>query len=376
MKILHIGLASHFTDKMLYQDNILAGLNAEAGHDVTFISDNYAYDNGVLVETEVSDEYLDNGVRLIRIKYDKVINRFVSNKIQKAKAVVRYMNEINPDTILFHGVCGYELMDVANYVKEKKIPFYIDSHENFKNTAMTPASKLAYKYIHGIFVRKAIPIAKKILFVGYPEKEYLQKMYHISEEKLEYFPLGGIILDKEKQGLYRSKVIKDLGFPDDAIICSHSGKMDKGKKTEDVIRGFSRVNDDRLRLLIYGTIPEDMKPILEPLIKADERIAFLGWKTAAEQEELLGATDIYIQPGTYSATAQIALCDGCALILNSDYKKTMHDAPFYEDTFEGIEETLRSITRDEEILQVAKQACFLLALTEFDYKKLADRYLR
>ena len=36
MKILHIGIASHFTDKMLYQDNILAELNAKGETPVIF----------------------------------------------------------------------------------------------------------------------------------------------------------------------------------------------------------------------------------------------------------------------------------------------------------------------------------------------------
>ncbi len=376
MKILHIGIASHFTDKMLYQDNILAELNAKAGHDVTFITDCYEYKDGVLTITDECDIVLDNGVRLIRVKYDRIINGFVTEKIQKAKRVEKLLHDITPDTILYHGVCGYELMDVAKYAKEKGIPLYIDSHENFKNTAMTPISKFAYKYIHGFFVKKALPVAKKILYVGDAEREYLEKMYNIPNDMLEFFPLGGILLSKEKQEKYRQELIKEKGFPEDSIICAHSGKMDKGKKTEDVIKAFSCINDSRLRLLIYGSIPDDMKDILNPLIDADERISFLGWKNADEQEKILGATDLYIQPGTYSATAQIALCDGCAVILNHGYERSMEDAAFYEEDAKGIEQIIRNIVEDESYLSKAKQRCAELAARRFDYVKMADRYLR
>lgn len=52
MKILHIGLASHYTENMIYQDNILFELNAKDGHDVTFISDALIFKNGELIEIE------------------------------------------------------------------------------------------------------------------------------------------------------------------------------------------------------------------------------------------------------------------------------------------------------------------------------------
>lgn len=375
MKVLHIGMTSHFTDKMLYQDNILADLNAKAGHDVVFISDTFFYKNGTLVKTNECDVVLDNGVRLIRISYDRIINEFITRKIQKAKKLLQYLDEIRPDTILYHGVCGYELINIAKYIKEKKLIFYIDSHENFKNTAMTPLAKFAYKYVHGYFVRKALPVAKKVLYVGYPEKEYLEKMYHIPESKLEYFPLGGLILEKEKQDCYRAEIISKMNFPNDVIICTHSGKMDKGKKTEDILKAFMRVQDSRLRLLIFGSIPEDMKDTLEPLINGDERIFFLGWKEAKEQELILGATDLYIQPGTYSATAQIAICDGCALLVNNDYKRAMGNNAIYGEDVVSIKKVLEVITSNIDFLDNMKKRAYSFATKMFDYKKIADRYL-
>ena len=375
MKVLHIGLASHFTDKMLYQDNILAELNAKAGHDVTFISDVFYYHNGSLEESNECDLMLDNGVRLIRIKYDRIINGFITNKIQKAKKLVNYLNEIKPDTILYHGVCGYELMDVSKYVKEHGILFYIDSHEDFYNTARTPIAKFAYKYIHGVFIKRALPIAKKVFYISNPTKEYLQEMYHISEKNLEFFPLGGIPMSNERHVECRKKIVNELGIHEDAIICSHSGKMDRGKKTEEILNALSKISDERLRLLIFGSIPKDMKTILEPLINQDPRVYYLGWKNAEEQRELLGATDLYLQPGTGSATAQIAMCCGCALLVNRNYRTDMEDAVFYEEDEQGIINVLQSVLADEELLKEMKKKSYAMADRKFDYGKLAQRYL-
>ncbi|MBR3739645.1 MAG: glycosyltransferase [Clostridia bacterium] len=375
MKVLHIGLVSHFTDKMLYQENVLVDMNAKAGHDVTFISDIGMYKDGTLTKTNECDVRLENGVRLIRVRYDRIINDFITGKIQKARFIPRYLNEIRPDAILYHGVCGYEMIDVAKYVKKYNIPFYMDSHENFKNTAMTPISKFAYKYIHGFFFRKARPYIRKVLYVGFPEKEYLQKMYHLKQSEMELFSLGGILLSEDSQKMYRKQIINDLGFPEDSIICAHSGKMVKGKRTEEVIKGFSSVRDARLRLIIYGSIPEEMKSTLVPLIEKDERISFLGWKTADEQNQILGATDLYLQPGTYSATAQVAICDGCVTLVNEGYKELFEDAAFYETDASGIENVLRMIIDEPNILVSMKEKGKIIAEKKLNYESLAKRYL-
>jgi glycosyltransferase involved in cell wall biosynthesis len=375
MVIVHIGISSHFTEGTLYQDNILAEMNAKAGHKVVFISDTNKFENGILTKTGECDYVLKNGVRLIRVNYDMVINEFVSCKVRKAKKVLKYLREIEPDAILYHGVCGYELMNVADYVKEHQIPFYVDSHENFDNTAKNWLSKAFYKYIQGWFVYKALPMVNKVLYVGLPEKEYLKEMYNISDEKLEFFPLGGIPMGCEQRKEYRESILFKRGWKEDVIICSHSGKMNKGKRTEEILNALKRIKDDRLRLIVFGTISEEMKPILEPLIEADKRVLFMGWLNADEQREILGATDLYIQPGTYSATAQNAMCSGCAVLLNRKYLPEMGEAVFYGENSTEIEEILRSILNDKNNLEVMKYKCLELAVNSFNYEKLAERYL-
>mgnify|MGYP006900170354 CR=1 FL=1 len=88
----------------------------------------------------------------------------MTDKIQKVTKLRALLEEIQPDTILYHGVCGYELMDVAQYVKEHpNVLFYADSHEDFNNTARTRIAKLCYKYIHGYFLKKVHSLYKENL---------------------------------------------------------------------------------------------------------------------------------------------------------------------------------------------------------------------
>lgn len=376
MKILHIGLASHYTENMLYQDNILTEMNAKAGHDVVYIGDAYCFKDGKLVKEEECDRILKNGIRLIKVKYDHIICDFITRKIQKVKKLVAYLNEIKPDAILYHGLCGYELIDVSEYAKNNDVLFYVDSHMNFTNTARTPIAKFAYKYVNGYFVKKALKVAKKVFYIGYAEKDYLREMYHIPEKDMEFFPLGGIIVSETKQKEYREELLKEMEFPKDVIICSHSGKMDRFKKTDEVVSAFSSVKNDRLRLLIYGDLMDDIRYKVCELIKNDDRVSFLGWKNAKEQEKILSATDLYIQPGSFSATAQVALCCGCALIVKDEYKRALKDSVFYGNNSVEVEAILRSIVDDEKVLIKMKEKGYKFAKEELDYELLANRYLK
>ena len=155
MKIMHIGLLSHFTEGMSYQDNLLSEMNLLEGHEVVFITNTSKYLNGKLVECGEEDILLSNGLRLIRLSYDYIFNKFISNKIQKVKKLKHYLYEFNPDSIMYHGVCGYELMTVAKYVRNHpQVLFYVDSHEDFNNTAKSVVAKFLIKLFMDILLKK------------------------------------------------------------------------------------------------------------------------------------------------------------------------------------------------------------------------------
>ena len=113
MRILHIALASHFTEGMLYQENVLLDINKKDGHDVTIITDTWHFEGDTLVKGIEEDRALENGIRLIRLDYDYIINDFITSKIQKCRKLKGYLEELQPEVILYHGVNGYEMMDVA-----------------------------------------------------------------------------------------------------------------------------------------------------------------------------------------------------------------------------------------------------------------------
>lgn len=378
MKILHIALASSFTEGMAYQENVLTDLNCEAGHDVTIVTNAAKYVHGEVVETEEEDRRLENGLRLIRLKYDRVINSYVSGKIQKCRRVRDYLNEIQPDSILYHGCNGYELMDVAEYAKEHpEVLFYVDSHAEFYNSAKTAVSKLFYRYIHGRYVKKALPYVKKVLPVCIEAEQWLEEVYGLPKDVMEIFLLGGLLVSPEEQKASREQLIQQYQLPEDAIIFSHSGKMSRSKKTRELLRAFRRVDNDKARLLIFGSFPEEDQAEMEKLMAQDDRVLFLGWKVADEQRMILGGTDVYCQPGAVSATSENASCAGCAMLLNDipDYRDIYGDAGTFCRTEEDIFRLFDRYARDLDFLQQKKDEAYAVAEDKLDYRKLAERYL-
>lgn len=378
MKVLHIGLLSHFTDGMTYQDNILADINAKDGHDVLFITDTNAYLNGELQPVPEEDVILSDGVRLIRLKYDRVINNFITNHIQKVQALPDIIEKFQPDAIMYHGCCGYELIDVAKYIRNHpNITFYVDSHEDFYNTGRKFGGKLSYKIIHGRYIKKALPYVDKILYLSVETRDFLRKIYGLKDNYLEFYPLGGILQTEKHQRDCRKSILKKLNLGDDTIIFSHSGKLDKLKKTADILRAFSRVNNVRFVLIIFGKIPDEESEELKYLIDQDKRVYFLGWKQGDEIIDLLAGTDVYLQPGSQSATSQVAACCGCAEVVApvSSYKFLYGDSVDYADNEQALYDYFVETSNNSDLIKRKKESCFNVAKEKLDYHKLAQRYL-
>lgn len=381
MRILHIALASHFTEGMLYQENVLLDINKKDGHDVTIITDTWHFEGDTLVKGIEEDRALENGIRLIRLDYDYIINDFITSKIQKCRKLKGYLEELQPEVILYHGVNGYEMMDVADYVKRNRdCKFYMDVHADFNTSAKTFNSKLFYQIIHGRYVRKAIPYVEKVFYIASEVKTWVKTIYGISDEKLEFLPLGGRIYNLEEQKQARQNIINRYALPQDAIILAHSGRLTEEKRTLDLLEAFKRVNDNRLALFIFGYIPKEMEGVIRPKLESDNRIHFMGWKVDKEIEEFLAGTDIYCQPGVMATTFETAMCCGCANMTypweaytDSLYSDCNGENYFFVETVEDMEKVFADVCNNPMILEQTKAKSFAFAKLQFDYETIARR---
>ena len=199
MKIVHICLASSFTEYMSYQDNLLPYQNKIDGHTVTVISNCNKFLDGKIVFTEPEERILDSGIMLIRLKYDNVINPYISEKVRKVKGLYKLLCELEPDVILFHGLAGWELLTAAKYKrKHPKIKLYVDSHEDAHNSATNFLSKqILHKVFYKTIIKKCIPYIDIVLYVSMEVLDFIVDIYRIPKDKIEFYPLGGTIIEEE-----------------------------------------------------------------------------------------------------------------------------------------------------------------------------------
>lgn len=376
MHIVHICLASSYTEGMTYQDNILPDMNAQNGHHVTVISNCLKYIDGRLQSIPPQDVVLDTGVRLIRIPYKHVINDYFSEKMRAVNNFYELLRTLSPDVILFHGLCGREIVSVAQYKKEHPdMKFYADSHEDFHNSARNFLSKNILHKIYKSFLDKALCEIDKVLYVSFETKLFVQKMYGLPESILEFYPLGGIIPPYEIRLRRRNKIRAAHGVKENCVLLVHSGKMEKTKKTYELVHALHATQTDNLKLLIIGSITDEVAANVMPIVESDPRIEYLGWKSGEELMDYLCAADLYVQPGTQSATMQNALCCGSAAALYpyESHKFLLGDSVFYIESIEDMKNLFSSISNDRSILEEKRAMSNKIARERLDYKILAAR---
>ncbi|PIE24845.1 MAG: hypothetical protein CSA60_02510 [Neptuniibacter caesariensis] len=380
MKILHICLASHYTEGMTYQDNQLPDQNVVDGHDVIVVSDCYKYEGVNLVEVNEEDCITKSGVRLVRMKYDRIINDFISSKIRKVKRLYDFLVTERPDVILFHGVAGFEMLSVAKYkMNNSKIKLYVDSHEDYHNSGTVWVSLFfQYRVFNSFIVSRIRKYVDKFLFLSYETRDFLVDIYGLKNDELEFYPLGGVVINEKEKRCYSDNVRRYHGYESTDILIVHTGKLTASKKTKELIEAFSQVRSTKLKLLIIGSIPEEQKPVLNSLISNDERINFLGWKNADELTEYLCAADIYFQPGTQSATMQNAICCGVpvALYPYSSHEPYLKNNGFFVKNSQDYIDVLNEISSNPQKLLEMSDASYLIAREILDYKVLAARLYR
>lgn len=378
MKILHVCLSCFYIDNYSYQENILPIKNQFDGHEVKIIASTESYiDNLKLGYIEAKSYQTNTGINIDRLPYDKILTDFISYKVRKHNEFKNKLKELKPDVILFHGLSGWELLTVAEYKKNNPyIKFYVDSHADFNNSSTNFLSKyLLHKVFYKYIIKKAYPFIDKILYVSYEVKDFLKANYNLTEEKMEFYPLGGNVLPDDERERIRINMRKELHIYEDQLLFIHSGKMDKLKRTEEIIIAFSKVKDERFKLILIGNIPSDIYDIISPMIEKDSRINYLGWKSSEELNNYLCACDVYLQPGSQSATMQNAMCCGAAVMLypHKSHKPYLVGNGFYVETVEDMVESLKKISDDINIVEKMRNQSIKIAKDILDYKKLAAR---
>mgnify|MGYP003135185223 CR=1 FL=1 len=379
MRILHLCLSCFYIDEAGYQENQLVRQHVEDGHEVLVIASTETFDGkGGLGYKEPGSYVGSDGAKVIRLAYTRWLPHKIARKLRIHHGVYALINDFNPEAILFHGCAGNEIVTAARYACDNPdVLLYVDSHEDRNNSAR---GFLSRNILHRLYYRnrfqRALPQIRKILCVNVEAMDFVSELYGVPKDRLEFFPLGGKVLESVEILNRRTRTRAHHGLPDDAFVFVQSGKMTARKRLADSLDAFSRLEGDHLRFWIIGLLTADTKEDLSSWIEADARIIFLGWKSSDKLNDLLCAADAYVQPGTQSVTMQNALCCGCPVIIDdvpSHHPYISAGATLVRDKsslLNAMRDALRW-NRDEK-----RTIATNFAKATLDYKKLSKRILK
>lgn len=290
------------------------------GHDVLVIASTEMLDlRGNLYYVEPTQYSGTDGAPVIRLPYRKFLPHLLMRKLRTYAGLESEIQTFRPDVILFHGACAWDLSVVADYVRSNDgVVLYVDSHEDRYNSATNFLSKYV---LHRGLYRQILSYSRssieKILCYSVESMEFVRETYGLTSREIEFFPLGGDVYDDVEYGLRRSAARVGLGLGDHTILFTQTGKMGGAKKLLESLKAFSSLSGNRDTVfLVAGQVLDDIRTEVQAHAAQDPRIRVLGWQNSEELADLLCATDVYVQPGTQSATLQNAICARCAVIVD------------------------------------------------------------
>jgi hypothetical protein len=379
MKILHTMLSCFYIDNAAYQENLLTRQNMLDGHEVYIIASTEIFlnNNNITGHIDPVSYINEDGIPVIRLAYKNVLNKSISKKIRAYINFYDCIARFSPDIIYFHGISAYALIDVARYKKNNShVKLIVDSHSDSNNSATNIFSKyLLHKFFYKTIIKSCIQYIDKIYYITLESKLFLRNMYDISENRLEYLPLGGKILSKNDILNLRKKVRNKLSINSDDLVLIHTGKMDKNKRTIEILQAFNMIESKNIRLILIGSIADDLLDLCKPLIESDQRIINLGWVDSNVLHEYLGASDLYVQLGSQSVTMQQSLCSGCAAALYpfDSHLHLLDGSVFYIKNSNDLQLLVNSILADRSLLISKSELSYSLAKEKLDYKVIASK---
>lgn len=380
MKVLHVCLSAFLIDDRAYQENELISEHLRQGHEVLVLASTHIHDErGRRAYCEPRDYKTPDGARVIRLPYVSVLPHKIARSLRIHSGVYKIIEDFAPDSILFHGINGWEIMTVARYVKKHpQVLFYADTHTDAINSARNFLSKWGLHIgFYRPVLKRALPQIRKVLCISSITADFARDIYGVPEEKLEFYPLGGHPIREGEYQRRREAMRNNLGLGADDIVFLQSGKQSRPKYLKEALEVFSGVDDSRFRFLIVGVLMEEIRDEIDPLIAADGRVNYLGWKSPAELEDLLCAADVYLQPGLQSSTMQTSMCCHCALVLENlpSHRLYIDGNGWLLDQPNEMASVFEAIHYGKHDLEAMKAQSYIFARENLDYAVLAKRVL-
>lgn len=380
MKILHICLGNYFSDGYTYQDNMLPKYHVLQGHEVMVIAPRLSFNKEGKWEKLPEEDYITkDGFRLLRIDYKSQSKCNII--LRRHKGFNRIVKEYAPEVIFVHNLHFMDVLYLPKYKQQHpEVKIYVDNHADWINSMNNWVSRnLQHGLLFKYYAKKLIPVVEKFYGVLPVRCKFLNEVYGIPKEMIEYLPLG---VDDEKLKLVdreanRSSVRIELGFEESDFVLVSGGKIDKLKNFHLLLQAVSENKHANLKLILFGSIADNFKDEFEHCL-GDDRIKFVGWQQADAITRFILASDLAVMPGTHSVIWEEIV--GCGIPALFKHYEGMHHVDvggncrfLYEDSPNEINKYLDELLDNPDIYNEMKNVALTEGRKKFSYSEISKR---
>lgn len=319
MRIVHVCLAGGYTEGLHYQENVIIKYQALDGHDVSLITTDHCYTEGVWGLCRTESDYINPyGVHIIRLPFAFPVPYNINRQVGIFKSFYKVLEQLKPETILVHNIQFQDIRKVIAY--KKKYPetkIYVDNHSDLVNSARNWFSRnTLYRFWWKPCAKAMEPYAERFWGVMPSRVDFLHNIYGISRDKIGMLFMGAddeYVVRVEKSDI-RQAIRQKFGIAQEDFLIVTGGKIDASKPhTLLLMKSIREIARDNLKLLVFGSISEDLKNEFFSLCDGNT-IQYIGWAKSEQAYEYFAGSDLVVFPGKHSVYWEQVTAQGIPMI--------------------------------------------------------------
>lgn len=359
MNIVHLGLDAPYNEGWGYQENLLPKYQAKAGHNVTLIVSNRKHSSGGSFETVEPEDYISpDGFRVIRLDY---IHYFLDKLSRSVKFYKIYgiLKNIKPDLIMQHGLNNTSVLQAIKYIKKinPECKIIADNHLDYNIGAHFLRKKIGSAISRNVSLfcnRIAKKYYSKVYGVTPWRIEFCEEIYKIKKEKLDLLPAGADDekIDYDNKDVIKKNLREKYDIKENDFLIVTGGKIDKNKNIDSLMQAVSEIDNQQIKLLVFGNTTEDIKERINSLSDG-EKVKYIGWISSDDTYNYFLAADLVFFPGQHSVMWEQSVVCGTPLVVK--HYEGMHHCDvggncefLYDDSVSGIKELVIEIVGNKE----------------------------
>lgn len=383
MKIVHICLVGGYTEGLNYQENIITKYQAMDGHEVSVITTDHCYTEGVWGICRTESDYKNAyGVHVIRLPFAYQLPYNINRQIGRFEGTQETLEKLQPEIIFVHNIQFQDIRKIVSYKKKHPgVKIYVDNHSDFSNSARNWFTRnTLYRFWWKPCAKKMEPYAEVFFGVMPSRVAFLENIYGISPAKTDLLVMGA---DDESvvhaaNPKIQAAVREKYGImPEDFLIVT-GGKIDAFKtQTLLLAKTVQEISRENLKLLIFGSVEEELKERLFALCDG-KKVQYIGWAKGEQSYEYFASADLVVFPGRHSVYWEQVVAQGIPMFCKY-WDGTTHvniggNVEFLmEDSVKEIKEKLTALLEDPEKYRRMKKIAESDKRKEFSYKIISRK---